>query len=1334
MSSLVRIAIDRGGTFTDVHCWQAGKPDIVLKLLSVDPANYPDAPTEGIRRALELVFAESIPKDSKLKLDRVESIRMGTTVSTNSLLERNGARCALLTTKGFKDVLRIGSQARPNIFDLSVKKLSVLYETVIEIDERVTIPTSSEDPESKLTSDFENSSDPSIVRGLTGDVVQIIRRPDSAQVKSQLQSLYDSGFRSVAVALLHSYTFPDHENLVADLARQMGFAVSVSSELMPMVKIVSRANSAIADAYLSPVTRAYIENFATGFEGGLDALGNKLLFMRSDGGLCPVKLFSGLRAVLSGPAGGVIGYSKTCYDPEDGTPLVSVDMGGTSTDVSRYSGHLEHVFETTTAQVTILSPSLDVSSIAAGGGSRLFWENGMFVVGPESAGAHPGPACYRKGLSYILSFQWIEAYPIRAGGPLAVTDANLLLGRLLPEFFPKIFGPNEDEPLDIEATRSKFVELTKVISADKGVEMSAEEVASGFLRVANESMCRPIRTLTEARGYESASHNLVVFGGAGGQHGTAIATALGISRILVPKFSSILSAYGMALADVVAEAQEPSSSVLETRQGADNSAPFYDLRARANTLINRAVDTLLEQGFAEDQITTELSYNCRFQGTSTTLMIREPEGGDAGFITSFLNQHQQMFGFTLQDRVIHVDDVRVRGVGQSLGMELGSPYKEFEELKKRDANVQKSCQKKRVYFDFDGWLDTAVVPLNKLEPGEQVSAPAIIFDETQTILVEPGYVATATSNHIILDHTGTLLPKPVLDLERIDPVQLSVFGHRFMGIAEQMGTTLQQTAISINIKERLDYSCALFSPDGNLVANAPHIPVHLGAMSAAIRFQANLLGDEINEGDVLVSNHPDAGGSHLPDITVITPAFHEGKIVFWTASRAHHADIGGSRPGSVPPFSKTLGEEGAQILSFKLVNNGHFDEEGITDVLYHQPGKYPGCSGTRTLSDNISDLKAQVSANHRGVTLIRTLVQEFSLEIVQFYMHAIQKTAEYAVRDLLRFVDKKFSGQSLGAIDHLDGGEELHLKISIDAAKGEAEFDFTGTSPQSYCNLNAPTAIVYSAIIYVLRSLIPTAIPLNHGCLAPIKVVLPPRTLLSPGPGAAVVGGNVETSQRITDLVLKALQVCGASQGTCNNLTFGSGGHYANSSKKGFGYYETIAGGSGGGSNWDGQSGTHVHMSNTRMGDTEHVERRYPVIVHEFSIRDNSGGAGRHPGGDGCIREIEFTRDLEVAILSERRAIPPYGMKGGEPGKRGRNWWLQAMEDGTFNTIYIGGKSEVLMKAGDRIRIETPGGGGYGAVGSSEDDESEAYVSYNAEPHARASGSLAQRKEVAEGN
>ncbi|SJL03555.1 related to 5-oxo-L-prolinase [Armillaria ostoyae] len=1269
-SSQVRIAIDRGGTFTDVHCSQAGKPDIVLKLLSVDPSNYPDTPTEGIRRVLEVSSGHNIPKSAKLKLDQVESIRMGTTVATNALLERKGARCALVTTEGYRDVLRIGQQARPNIFDLSIQKLSS-YEKVVEVGERVTIATSTEDPESSA-SDFDGTLDASIVRGLTGDFIRVLKKPDPQTVRTQLQSLYDEGFRSIAIAFVHSYTYPAHETMVADIAREFGFSVSVSSELQPMIKIVSRANSATADAYLSPVTRAYIETFARGFDGGLDALGNKLLFMQSGGGLCNWKNFSGLRAVLSGPAGGVIGYSKTCYDANDATPLVSVDMGGTSTDVSRYSGHLEHVFETTTAQVIIQAPQLDINTVAAGGGSRLFWENGMFVVGPESAGAHPGPACYRKG------------------GPLAVTDANLLLGRLLPEHFPKIFGPNEDEPLDMNVTRKLFEELTEKINVDKNIEMTSEEVASGFLRVANEAMSRPIRTLTEARGYESANHNLVIFGGAGGQHGTAIATLLGISRILVARFSSILSAYGMALADVVVEKQEPSSSILDSRHGADNTVAYASLHTRAEALIQRARDSLAAQGFSQSQVTAELSYNCRFQGTSTALMVREPEDGD--FVGNFVKQHDQLFGFTLQDRVIFVDDVRVRAVAKSTGTEQQSPYEELERCTLKEATgVLGNCTRKKVYFDGLGWTDTAVVPLEDLSPGDQIPAPAIIYDNTQTILMEPGYIATATSKHIIIDRTGLSLAEPALDYNHVDPIQLSVFGHRFMGIAEQMGTILRQTSISTNINERLDYSCALFSPEGLLVANAPHIPCHLGAMSSAVRFQAELHKGRLQEGDVLVSNHPDAGGSHLPDITVITPAFHNGNVVFWTASRAHHADIGGIRAGSMPPFSKTIEQEGAQILSFKL---------------------------------NISDLKAQVSANYRGATLIRTLIEEFSLEVVQFYMTAIQNTAEAAVRELLRFVDKKFGGKPLEATDYMDDGEELRLKINIDPKRGEAVFDFTGTSPQSYSNLNAPTAIGYSAIIYVLRSLIPTAIPLNHGCLAPIKVIIPPRTILSPGP--------VLRLWRVTSRRLSGVRSLWGISG--HFLTFGYGGNSGSSVTKGFGYYETIAGGSGGGSNWDGQSGIHVHMTNTCIGDAEQIERKYPVIVREFSIRTGSGGAGRHPGGDGCVREIEFTRDLDVAILSERRAIPPYGMRGGLPGERGRNFWLRKEADGSVTKIALGGKNECPMKAGDRIRIETPGGGGYGAPGSAEEDATQLYGAYTTGVPSRANGSLAQMQEAANTN
>ncbi|ORY35049.1 Hydantoinase B/oxoprolinase-domain-containing protein [Naematelia encephala] len=1297
MSDLIRIAIDRGGTFTDVHCSRSGHEDIVIKLLSVDPANYSDAPTEGIRRCLEASFDEPVPKGSKINLDKIESIRMGTTVATNALLERQGERCALVTTKGFRDLLRIGKQARPDIFDLTVTKLSYLYDTVIEINERVTIETFLMDPDPQP---IDLSADSQLVKGTTGEILRVLERPNLVEVGAQLDELWFQGYRSIAVALLHSWTFPEHEAEVAALARRKGFSVSVSHELQPTIKILSRANSATADAYLSPVTRRYLESFGQGFEGGLDGLGDKLLLMQSDGGLCRWDRFSGLRAVLSGPAGGVIGYSKICYDPKEGTAVVAVDMGGTSTDVSRYAGSLEHVTETTTAQVILTATSLDVNTVAAGGGSRLFWQNNMFVVGPQSAGAHPGPVSYGKG------------------GPLAVTDANLLLGRLLPEQFPKIFGPNEDQPLDVAATRKAFEDLAVTINAEKkGEELTVEEIASGFLEVANEAMCRPIRTLTEARGFSTAEHNLVIFGGAGGQHGCAIASALNIRRIIVPKFSSILSAYGMSLADIVEEVQEPSA--LTTAE--EHLTTLY---GRGLVLRKQAVARLVAQGFPDERIQTEVFYNCRYKGASTALMVPAPADGDLE--SAFIEQHKSLFGFTLADRLVFVDDVRVRATGLS---ESKVPPSLFDELNTISKKAISSEVYKEVYYSGNGWLKSAILPLKSMKPGDVVEGPALLYDATQTILVEPGFKATALTDHVILDAVGDKKAAGI-SLDHWDPVQLSVFGHRFMSIAEQMGSILRQTAISVNIKERLDFSCALFDPNGNLCANAPDMPAHLGAMSHAVRHQVELWKGQLEDGDVFVSNHPAAGGSHLPDITVMTPAFHEGEIVFWTASRAHHADIGGIRAGSMPPFSTEIWQEGAMIKSFKLVKKGIFDEPGITKLLFDDPGSYPGCSGTRTLSDNISDLKAQVSSNYRGITLIKALCQQYGTPVVQHYMLGIQNAAELAVRNLLKRVGEKFHGVPLEAEDYLDDGSTIRLKITIDAKEGSAIFDFTGTSKQVYGNLNAPTAILFSAILYTLRCLINVDMPLNYGCLIPITLIVPPGCLLAPSEDAATVAGNVETSQRMTDTIFKAFRACGASQGSCNNFTFGYGETGPDGTFRGFGFYETIAGGSGGGAAWDGQSGTHVHMSNTSIGDVEISERNYPMIIREYAIRKGSGGAGRHPGGEGCVRAVEFTRDVDFAILSERRTVAPYGMLGGEPGKRGENLWIRH-RDGVTATINLGGKNQMRVKAGDTVIIKTPGGGGFGKPGSEDDGEAMQYITTKIDrPPVRGSGSVSQFRET----
>lgn len=1004
--------------------------------------------------------------------------------------------------------------------------------------------------------------------------------------------------------------------------------------------------------------------------------------MQSDGGLTSWSTFSGLKAILSGPAGGVVGYAKTSYDNASDTPILGFDMGGTSTDVSRYSGHLEHIFETTTAEVTIQSPQLDINTVAAGGGSILFWRKGLFAVGPESASAHPGPACYRKG------------------GPLTVTDANLFVGRILPEYFPHIFGPNEDQPLDEVIVKEKFIALTEEINKDRPnlTPLSPEDVAMGFLTVANETMCRPIRSLTEGKGHVTSDHHLASFGGAGGQHACAVANNLGISRVIVHKYSSILSAYGMSLADVVHEVQRPESTVLSSK-----SLP--GLSERLDELFKEAVEALIAQGFEESQIEVERYLNLHYKGTETFIMILEPSSeADASYSKSFVEKHRQEFGFTLERDVL-VGDIRVRGVGKTLSLAGTTPEADYEKFGREFVAAPKSAisDTKKVYFENKGWTDAHIYRIDDLARGQSVTGPAMIIDRTQTIVVDHNATANILTNHIVMDLESENRLK--LDSKTIDPIQLSVFGHRFMSIAEQMGQTLQKTSISTNIKERLDFSCAIFSPDGGLVANAPHIPVHLGSMSSAVEYQRNMWKGTLKDGDVLMANHPAHGGSHLPDITVITPVFQAGtdNIIFWAASRGHHSDIGGITAGSMPPFSKELWEEGARIPGYKVVDGGKFDEEGVIDLLYTQPGQFPGCSGSRSLSDSISDLKAQIAANNKGISLLRSLIDGFSLDVVQFYMYGIQSNAEEAVRELLKGVAKKYPGQVLRAVDQIDDGTAIQLSIDIDPETGSAVFDFEGTGREVYGNLNAPRSISQSAILYVLRCLISENIPLNQGCLNPITIRVPEGSLLAPSKEAATVGGNVETSQRITDVILKAFQAMGASQGTCNNLTFGYGGEIQEDGTKrpGFGYYETIAGGAGAGPAWDGQSGVQVHMTNTRSTDPEILEKRYPCILHEFSLRKGSGGVGAHRGGDGVIRDIEFRVPVQVSILSERRATAPYGMSGGASGAKGENIWLRKTGSGnTYREVSLGGKNTAHFGSGDRIVIKTPGGGGYGQEGT----------------------------------
>uniref|UniRef100_A0A452V620 5-oxoprolinase, ATP-hydrolysing n=1 Tax=Ursus maritimus TaxID=29073 RepID=A0A452V620_URSMA len=1042
-------AVDRGGTFTDVFAQCPGGHVRVLKLLSEDPANYVDAPTEGIRRILEQEGGVPLPRDRPLDTSRIASIRMGTTVATNALLERRGERVALLVTRGFRDLLHVGTQAREDLFDLAVPMPEVLYEEVLEVDERVVLyrgdrPSRAFD---RVVTGF--------LAGRTGDLLEVQQPVDLGGLRGKLEGLLSRGIRSLAVVLMHSYAWAQHEQQVGALAQELGFThVSLSSEAMPMVRIVPRGHTACADAYLTPTIQRYVQGFRRGFQGQLKDV--QVLFMRSDGGLAPMDSFSGSRAVLSGPAGGVVGYAATTYRVEGGQPVIGFDMGGTSTDVSRYAGEFEHVFEASTAGVTLQAPQLDINTV----GPRLFFRSGLFVVGPESAGAHPGPACYRKG------------------GPVTVTDANLVLGRLLPASFPCIFGPGEDQPLSPEASRKDLEAVATEVNSFltngpcPASPLSLEEVAMGFVRVANEAMCRPIRALTQVR---LPSHVLACFGGAGGQHACAIARALGMDTVHIHRHSGLLSALGLALADVVHEAQEPCSLPYAPET-------FVQLDQRLSRLEEQCVDALRTQGFPRSQISTESFLHLRYQGTDCALMVsahrhpataRSPRAGDFGaaFVERYANS---------------VSWERWWGACQPGHLAL------------RVLSGPVDIQMTQCYFE-GGYQETPVYLLGELGYGHKLQGPCLIIDSNSTILVEPGCQAEVTETGDIRISVGAEAPSTVG--AQLDPIHLSIFSHRFMSIAEQMGRILQRTAISTNIKERLDFSCALFGPDGGLVSNAPHIPVHLGAMQETVQFQ------------------------------VFWPG--QARPVFYVASRGHHADIGGITPGSMPPHSTTLQQEGAVFLSFKLVQGGVFQEEAVTEAL-RAPGKIPGCSGTRNLHDNLSDLRAQVAANQKGIQLVGELIGQYGLDVVQAYMGHIQANAELAVRDMLRAFGTSRQARGLplevSAEDHMDDGSPIRLRVQINLSQGSAVFDFSGTGPEVFGNLNAPRAITLSALIYSLRCLVGRDIPLNQGCLAPVRVVIPRGSILDPSPEAAVVGGNVLTSQRVVDVILGAFGACAASQ------------------------------------------------------------------------------------------------------------------------------------------------------------------------------------------------------------
>ncbi|GJQ08613.1 hypothetical protein GpartN1_g404.t1 [Galdieria partita] len=1332
-----RFSIDRGGTFTDIYAEIPKPPGFkILKLLSEDPHSYKDAPTEGIRRILQETLGKPFPKNEPVDCSQIEWIRMGTTIATNALLERKGESVLFITTKGLKDILKIGNQSRPKIFDLKVQKPEVLYEDALEVDERVrilmpneTIPEDAflldlqqenlSDSLSKYLEWVENLSETGkgsiYVKGLSGGYFQVLKTPDLSTLRSAIEEkLKCRNIRSIAVGLLHSYAFPLHEKMVERAIQSLEGVehLSLSHELMPMLKIVPRGSTSCVDAYLTPKIQKYIKGFCAGFQNQLE--GVRVQFMQSDGGLCPVHYFGGYKAILSGPAGGVIGYAMTCYyseanviKTENGNfqrrPVVGFDMGGTSTDVSRYNGSLEHIFETQTAGVMIQAPQLDIHTVAAGGGSRLFFRSGLFVVGPESSGAHPGPVCYRKN------------------GYLSITDANVVLGRVLPELFPKIFGPEENEPLDIQGSRQAMEKLTMEINSFRKqqdphvLDWTVEQVALGFIRVANETMCRPIRSITEARGYDVSEHTLAVFGGAGGQHACAVARALGMKRVFVHRFSGILSAYGLGLAEDVAEAQEPCAIRLSM-----NSANQYDQQLgeayqRLDMLSQRATLELTSRGIPHKNIKVDRYLHLRYQGTDFGLMIREPEDGD--YVKAFIHEYETEHGFRIQARDIFVDDVRVRAYGTTSSIQRHS----LEEAKDRSPGqpfMVSSC-----YFEQTDYISTPVFLYSALKAKAEMDGPAIVVDPPGgvTVVIEPECHAFITENgdlvidvsfqeHVSEKHNMTIMDKEDVesqlkativtdqqkDKEQVDPIQLSIFSHRFMSIAEQMGRTLQRTAISTNIKERLDFSCALFDERGGLVANAPHVPVHLGSMQDAVRYQIRKLGKDWKPGDVILSNHPIAGGSHLPDITVITPVFVENQPVFFVASRGHHADIGGLTPGSMPPFSRTLADEGLALESFLLVHQGDFRERELTLELER--------AGCRCIRDVISDLRAQVAANQKGILLLVDLCRSASLETVQSYMRHIQSAAAWSVRDMLKKLahqalcyqqdnhaqDLELDIQSasresvvLKAVDFMDDASRIELHITIDPHEGSAIFDFTGTTTQVYGNINAPQSVTASAVIYCLRCLVDREIPLNQGCLDPVSIIIPEASLLKPSSDAAVVGGNVLTSQRLVDVILRAFGACAASQGCMNNFTFGN---------ETVGYYETIAGGAGAGPSWNGTSGVHTHMTNTRITDAEVLESRYPVLLGKFLLRENSGGQGKYRGGDGVIREVQFLVPMTASILSERRVFAPWGSAGGKDGLRGENYLIRKNNQ----VIYLGGKNSVPMNPGDAIRILTPGGGGFG--------------------------------------
>jgi 5-oxoprolinase (ATP-hydrolysing) len=1180
-------AIDRGGTFTDVVARSSDGRLRVEKLLSEDPGRYEDAALEAIRR----VLAE--------EGGSVAEVRMGTTVATNALLERKGERVALAITRGFGDALRVGYQARPEIFARHIVLPSMLYERVVEIDERV---------------------------GVDGDVLTPL---DEEHARHVLAEVRRSGIDALAIILMHGWRHTEHEQQLAYLARELGFTqVSVSHEVAPLIKLVGRGDTTVVDAYLSPVLRRYVDRVAAGLPSETD-----LHFMQSNGGLAEARAFRGKDAILSGPAGGVVGM-VAASSPYEAQHLIGFDMGGTSTDVSHYAGHFELAEESVVAGVRIRAPMMQIHTVAAGGGSICRFDGMRFRVGPESAGANPGPACYRNG------------------GPLTVTDCNLFLGRIDPEQFPKVFGANGDQPLDPDASRVRLQEVADALDGAK----SLEEIAEGFLDIAVDNMAAAIRKISIARGHDVSRYTLACFGGAGGQHACAVADALGMERILIHPLAGVLSAFGIGIADVKAIRE---TSWLK-RLGEDFSDALAELEQRAR-------EALIEQRVHADRIELLRRARLRTAGSDSTLEMEVAPAEQMR--AAFAELHKHRFGYFEEDAEVIVDALVVAAIGKS------SPERGGEPAAKQSAEGSH-----RGSGGEEGPLhQPAAGPPPRA--GEDLVGPALIFDPTSTIVVEPGWRAERA-------HDGTLVLTRAVPLNRekaigtdVDPVRLEIFNNLFMAIAEEMGVALQSTATSVNIKERLDFSCAIFDAEGALIANAPHIPVHLGSMGESIRRIIDTRGhgrDDrgIRRGDAYVLNDPYRGGTHLPDITVIVPVFYgdEAEPSAFVAARGHHADIGGIAPGSMPPDSRTIDQEGVLIDNVLLVDEGHFREAEMREIL--ASGEWPARNPDR----NISDLKAQLAACVRGAEVLAQTAHEYGPDVVAAYMNHVLANAEESVRRLLDRLDD-------GEFDYeMDNGAHVRVKIGIDKAARSATFDFTGTSDQLPDNFNAPFSIVRAASLYVVRTLIDDAIPMNDGCLRPITLIVPEGSMLNPSYPAAVVAGNVETSQVVTDALFAATGRLAPSQGTMNNFTFGNERNQ---------YYETIAGGSGAGRDYDGTSAVQTHMTNSRLTDPEILETRLPVRLDQFAIRRGSGGEGAHRGGDGVVRAVTFLEPMRANILANRRRVPPRGIEGGADAKPGRNWVERT--DGSVEMLSATAYAEV--EPGDRFVIETPGGGGFGRKG-----------------------------------